>query len=124
MASLAAALALALAGSQAWAQDNPAPPASPASGGAPAPAPAPAQRILVSGIPAVSDAASVQAIVQAGYRQAMAAAGHPATLSPAQWQAAADAITAALQKAGFKDAHAYLAEQAKKAPEVKVTTAV
>lgn len=111
MASLAAALALALAGSQAWAQDNPAPPASPAPRAAPAPVEAPPQRILVSGIPAGSDAASVQAIVQAGYRQAMAAAGHPASLSPVQWQAAADAITAALQKAGFKDARAYLAGQ-------------
>ncbi|MBU6246142.1 MAG: ShlB/FhaC/HecB family hemolysin secretion/activation protein [Xanthomonadaceae bacterium] len=111
MATLAAALALALAGGRAWAQDNPPGPTAPASRASPSPPVAPAQRILVSGMPAGGDAAAAQAIVQAGYRQAMAAAGHPATLSPAQWQAAADAITAALRRAGFKDARAYPAEQ-------------
>jgi len=109
IASLAAALALALAGSQAWAQDTS--PTAPAGAADASPAPASAQRILVSGVPAGSDTAAVQTIVQTGYRQAMAAAGHPATLTPAQWQAAADAITAALHQAGFKDARAYLAEQ-------------
>jgi len=111
MATLAAALALALAGGQAWAQGNPPHPTAPANGASPSPVPAPAQRILVSGIPPGSDAGAVQAIVQAGYRQAMAAAGHPATLTPVQWQAAADAITAALRQAGFRDARAYLDEQ-------------
>jgi hemolysin activation/secretion protein len=108
IASLAAALALALTGSQAWAQDVPA--ASPGDGTAAAAA-APSQQILVSGVPAGSDAATVQGIVQSGYAQAMAAAGHPAALTQAQLQAAADAITAALKTAGYPDAHAYLPEQ-------------
>ena len=96
MASLTAALALALTGSQPWAQDLPDAPA-----GSTDAAPAPSQQILVSGVPAGSDAAAVQGVVQAGYQQAMAAAGHPAALTQPQLQAAADAITAALKKAGF-----------------------
>jgi hemolysin activation/secretion protein len=108
MASLAAALALALTNSQAWAQDVPA--AAPGDG-ATAAAAAPSQQILVSGVPAGSHAATVQGIVQAGYAQAMAAAGHPAALTQAQLQAAADAITMALKAAGYPDAHAYLPEQ-------------
>lgn len=107
IASLAAALALALAGSQAWAQDGV---AGPATAGDATPA-APSQQILVSGVPAGSDAASVQTIVDTGYQQAMASAGHPAALSQPQLQAAADAITAALKAAGFADARAYLPEQ-------------
>ncbi|MFK2903696.1 ShlB/FhaC/HecB family hemolysin secretion/activation protein [Dyella ginsengisoli] len=109
MASLAAALALALTNSQAWAQDVPA--AAAPGDGATAAAAAPSQQILVSGVPAGSDAATVQGIVQAGYAQAMAAAGHPAALTQAQLQAAADAITTALKAAGYPDAHAYLPEQ-------------
>lgn len=109
MASLAAALALALTGSQVWAQDVRA--AAAPGDGATAAAAAPSQQILVSGVPAGSDAATVQGIVQAGYAQAMAAAGHPAALTQAQLQAAADAITTALKGAGYPDAHAYLPEQ-------------
>lgn len=109
MASLAAALALALTNSQAWAQDVPA--AAAPGDGATAAAAAPSQQILVSGVPAGSDAATVQGIVQAGYAEAMAAAGHPAALTQAQLQAAADAITTALKAAGYPDAHAYLPEQ-------------
>lgn len=108
MASLAAALALAWTGSQVWAQDVPA--AAPGDG-ATAAAAAPSQQILVSGVSPGSDAAAVQGIVQAGYAQAMAAAGHPAALTQAQLQAAADAITTALKAAGYPDAHAYLPEQ-------------
>ena len=106
MATLAAALALVLTGSEVWAQSAPS-----VSPSATAPAPAPSQKILISGVPAGSDAAAVQAIVQTGYQQAVAAAGHPSALSQAQLQTAADAITAALKKAGYAEAHAYLPDQ-------------
>lgn len=106
IATLAAALALVLTGSEVWAQSAP-----PAPQGSTAPVPAPSQQILVSGVPAGSDAAAVQTIVQAGYQQAVAAAGHPLALSQPQLQAAADAITAALKRAGYAAAHAYLPDQ-------------
>lgn len=105
IATLAAALALVFTGSEAWAQNGP--PALPAAA---VPASS-SQQILVSGVPAGSDAAAVQAIVQTGYQQAVAAAGHPAALTQPQLQAAADAITAALKNAGYAQAHAYLPEQ-------------
>jgi hemolysin activation/secretion protein len=105
---MAAALALVLTGSQSWAQS--APPDSADAAGAPA-ASSPSQRLLVSGVPEGGDAAAVQGIVQTGYQHAMAAAGHPTELSPAQLQVAADAITAALKTAGYAKAHAYLPQQ-------------
>jgi len=91
---MAAALALALGGGRAWAQGG---------------APAVAQNILVSGVPASSP--DIQKIVDGEYKKAMAAAGHANVLDHAQLQALAERITAALNKAGYPQAHAYLADQ-------------
>ena len=91
---MAAALALALSGGKAWAQGG---------------APAAAQNILVSGVPASSP--DIQKIVDGEYQKAMAAAGHANALDHAQLQALAERITAALNKAGYPQAHAYLADQ-------------
>jgi hemolysin activation/secretion protein len=104
---MAAALALVLSGSHAWSQEVPAGVADTAD----APAASSSQQILVSGVPQGGNAAAVQHIVQTGYQHAMAAAGHPAGLTPEQLQVAADAITAALKAAGYADAHAYLPNQ-------------
>jgi hemolysin activation/secretion protein len=110
IACLAATVALALAGSETWAQGAPVTPANSGHPAGAAPA-APSQQILVSGLALGAGAADIQRIVQAGYQQAVAAAGHPAALSQAQLQGAADAVTAALKKAGYADAHAYLPDQ-------------
>ncbi|MGC1549686.1 MAG: ShlB/FhaC/HecB family hemolysin secretion/activation protein [Rhodanobacter sp.] len=105
IACLAAALALALGGGEALAQS-----AGVASANQPDPAAAAASpEILVSGVPAT--APDVQKIIDTEYQQAMAAAGHPATLGHAPLQAVTDRITAALKKAGYPDAHAYLADE-------------
>lgn len=104
---MAAALALALTGSQVWAQATPAS----ATDAPDAAAASPSQQILVSGVPGGSDAAAVQKVVQTGYQQAMAAAGHPTALTQQQLQDAADAITAALKASGYGNAHAYLPNQ-------------
>lgn len=110
IACLAATVALALAGSETWAQSAPVTPANSGHPEGAAPA-APSQQILVSGLAPGAVAADIQRIVQKGYQQAVAAAGHPAALSQAQLQGAADAVTAALKKAGYADAHAYLPDQ-------------
>ncbi|WP_343227411.1 ShlB/FhaC/HecB family hemolysin secretion/activation protein [Rhodanobacter sp. DHB23] len=90
---LAAALALVLGTGEAWAQ---------AAGGSP-------PQILVSGVPAGSAAQpAVQAIIDREYQQA---ATNGATLDATQLQALAARITAALHKAGYPDAHAYLPGQ-------------
>ena len=94
IACMAAALALALGGGEAWAQGS---------------ASVPTQNILVSGVPA--SAPAIQKIVDGEYQKAIAAAGHATALDHAQMQALADRITAALKKAGYADAHAYLADQ-------------
>lgn len=91
---MAAALALALGGGRAWAQGG---------------APAAAQNILVSGVPASSP--DIQKIVDGEYQKAAAKAGNANALDHAQLQALADRITAALNKAGYPQAHAYLADQ-------------
>ena len=87
---MAAALALALGSSAVGAQG----------------APAPAQNILLSGVPA--SAPDIQKIIDGEYAKATAGS---AALNHAQWQALAERITAALKKAGYRDAHAYLADQ-------------
>jgi len=110
IACLAATVALALAGSETWAQSAPVTPVNSGHPEGAAPA-APSQQILVSGLAPGAVAADIQRIVQKGYQQAVAAAGHPATLSQAQLQGAADVVTAALKKAGYADAHAYLPDQ-------------
>lgn len=86
---MAAALALALGGSSVWAQGN---------------APAPGQ-ILISGVPA--SAPDIQKIIDGEYQKAKGAGA----LDHAHLQALAERITAALQKAGYPQAHAYLADQ-------------
>jgi hemolysin activation/secretion protein len=87
---MAAALALALGTGPVWAQGT---------------APAPAQNILVSGVPASSP--DVQKIIDAEYQKAAAGSA----LDHAQLQAMADRITAALQKAGYPQAHAFAGDQ-------------
>lgn len=62
-------------------------------------------QILISGVPA--SAPDIQKIIDSEYR---AAAGAGA-LGHAQLQALAERITAALQKAGYRQAHAYLADE-------------
>ena len=105
IACLAAALALALSGGKALAQS-----AGVASADQPDPAAAAASpEILVSGVPAT--APDVQKIIDTEYQRAMAAAGHPAALGHAPLQAVANKITAALKKAGYPDARAYLADE-------------
>jgi len=91
---MAAALALALGGGRVWAQGG---------------APAAAQNILLSGVPASSP--DIQKIVDGEYQKAAAKAGNANALDHAQLQALADRITAALNKAGYPQAHAYLADQ-------------
>ncbi|RUL77695.1 ShlB/FhaC/HecB family hemolysin secretion/activation protein [Dyella choica] len=86
---MAAALALALGSSSAWGQGS---------------APQPGQ-ILISGVPA--SAPEIQKIIDGEYQKA---AGTGA-LDHAQLQALAQRITAALHKAGYPQAHAYLADQ-------------
>ncbi|HUA79172.1 MAG TPA: ShlB/FhaC/HecB family hemolysin secretion/activation protein, partial [Dyella sp.] len=86
---MAAALALALGSGSVWAQGS---------------APAPGQ-ILISGVPA--SAPDIQKIINGEYQKA-ARTGAP---DHAQLQALAARITAALQKAGYPQAHAYLADQ-------------
>jgi hemolysin activation/secretion protein len=86
---MAAALALALGSSSVWAQSS---------------APGPGQ-ILISGVPA--SAPDIQKIIDGEYQKAAVAGA----LDHAQWQALAERITAALHKAGYPQAHAYLAEQ-------------
>lgn len=95
---LAAALALALGTGDAWAQA--------ADVGLP--------QILVSGVPAATDAGAkpdIQGIIDREYQQALAAAGSPAGLTSAQLQTVAERITQALHKAGYPNAHAYLPQQ-------------
>lgn len=65
--------------------------------------------ILVSGVPAGSPA--VQDIIQQAYRQVVAANGQSTTLGAAQWQQVVDAVNAALAKAGYSGAHAWLSNQ-------------
>jgi len=89
IACMAAALALALGSGSVWAQGS---------------APAPGQ-ILISGVPA--SAPDVQKIIDTEYQKA-AGTGAP---DHAQLETLAARITAALQKAGYPQAHAYLADQ-------------
>lgn len=73
-----------------------------------------APEILVSGLsPEQASAASagIQQAIDTEYQQALAAAGHPATLTRVQLQAVAERITEALKKAGYVHASAYLADQ-------------
>jgi hemolysin activation/secretion protein len=86
---MAAALALALGTGSLWAQGS---------------APAPGQ-ILISGVPA--SAPDIQKIIDGEYKKA-ATAG---TLDHVQLQALAEHITTALKRAGYPQAHAYLADQ-------------
>lgn len=76
--------------------------------GSPSAAAAAAPEILVSGVPA--GAADVQKIIDAAYDKVVGASQN-GTVSAAQWQQVIDDVTAALKKAGYKDAHAYLANQ-------------
>ncbi|WP_235577669.1 ShlB/FhaC/HecB family hemolysin secretion/activation protein [Rhodanobacter sp. Root480] len=113
IACLAGALALALSGTVLAQETAPPPAAAPESGASAATPDMAAPQILISGIApgdAVAAAAAQQAI-DTEYNNAVAAAGGATTLSPAQWQAVADKVTAALQQAGHPDARAYLATQ-------------
>lgn len=64
-------------------------------------------QILVSGIPA--DAPIVQTIVDQSYKQAKAQVGSRTRLDDAAWNTLLSAIDRRLQRAGFSQAHAFLA---------------
>ncbi|GLQ99202.1 ShlB/FhaC/HecB family hemolysin secretion/activation protein [Dyella mobilis] len=93
---MAAALSLALGSSAIWAQGTTS---------------TPAQNILVSGVPASSP--DIQKIIDGEYQKAAvgAGAGGVGALDHAHLQKLAERITAALKKAGYPQAHAYLADQ-------------
>lgn len=95
--SLAAALLLLVGGT-----------AAPAFGAGPPAQSAAAPQILVSGVAPGSPA--VQKIVDAAYERALAA-DHASALDAAQWQPVLASIDAELQKAGFANAHAFLANE-------------
>jgi len=112
IACLAGALVLALSGTVLAQETTASPAVAPESGAGAASPDVAAPQILVSGIAPgdAAAAAAAQQAIDAEYRNALAAAG-TTTLDPAQWQAVADKVTAALQQAGHPAARAYLASQ-------------
>ncbi len=69
----------------------------------------PPPQIVVSGVPAGS--APVQAIIDDAYRKAVAANGGSSALSDAQWKQLVAAVNAALARAGYQGAHAFLSSE-------------